>query len=105
MSVEATALTIEILKEIRDEIRQTNGRVDETNGRLDVTNARLDDLRDELGRRIVESETRTATAITDLAGTFREVEALLRRNTDLRPRVERCEAEIRELRRDLTERQ
>ena len=79
MSVEPTALTIEILKEIRDEIRKTNGRVDETN-------IRLTDLGNDLGRRIVESETRTATAIADLAGSVREVSALLRSQHDLEGR-------------------
>jgi len=33
-------LTIEILRGIRDEVRQTNARLDQTNARLDQTNAR-----------------------------------------------------------------
>jgi chromosome segregation ATPase len=87
-------LTLEVLKSIRDEVRQTNGRLDQTNARLDQTNERLDGLREELSRRIVESEVRTSTAIGDLAGTVREMTALLRNLVDLRPRVERCEQEI-----------
>ena len=80
-------LTLEVLKAIRDEVRQTNSR-------LDQANERLEGLREELSRRIVESEVRTSTAIADLAGTVREMTALLRNLVDLRPRVERCEHEI-----------
>lgn len=87
-------LTLEVLKSIRDEVRQTNARLDQANGRLDQTNERLEVLREELSRRIVESEVRTSTAIADLAGTVREMTALLRNLVDLRPRVERCELEI-----------
>lgn len=98
-------LTIEILKTIRDEIRTTNSRletmgadlgrrIDQTNSRLDETNSRLDTMGADLGRRIVESELRTATALTDLAGTVRDLTTLLRTQADLRPRVEKCEKDI-----------
>jgi hypothetical protein len=63
------------------------------------TNERLDDLRSELSRRIVESEVRTSTAITDLAGTVRDLTGVLRAQADLRPRVEKCERDIDDLRR------
>jgi len=33
---------VEVLKEIRDEVKGTNARLDQTNARLDQTNARLD---------------------------------------------------------------
>jgi tetrahydromethanopterin S-methyltransferase subunit G len=99
--MEPTDLTIEILKSIRDEVRQTNGRLDQTNGRLDQTNARLDQVNErvesglsEVSRRIVESEIRTSTAIAELAGTVREMTSVLRAQHDLRPRVERCERDI-----------
>jgi len=99
-------LTVRILSEIRDAVvqtnerlDQTNARLDQTNARLDQTNARLDQAREELGRRIVESELRTATAITELAGTMQGVQELLREQLDLRGRVERCEADIRDLKR------
>lgn len=97
-------LTLKVLIEIRDELRshggridQTNARLDQTNAKIDQTNARLDLVRDELGARIVESELRTATAITDLAGSVREVKVLLRDRLDLRDRVERCEQDIADL--------
>jgi predicted nucleic acid-binding Zn-ribbon protein len=94
-----TSLTVEILKQIRDEVRKTNERLDATNERLDATNARLEAMNDDLGRRIVESELRTATAITDLAGTVRELIGYLRAQADLRPRVEKCERDIADLQR------
>jgi len=103
-------ITIEILKDIRDAVRETNGRLDETNGRIDQMSARIDQTSqesqarfDELGRRIVESELRTATALTDLAGTVREMTSVLRAQGDLRPRLEKCERDIAELHRRLPE--
>ncbi|MBI2897335.1 MAG: hypothetical protein HYY06_27505 [Deltaproteobacteria bacterium] len=98
-------MMVAILREIRDEIRntrgdlskridETNARLEQTNARLEQTNARLEDVRDELGRRIVESEMRTASAITDLAGAVHSVRDLLRDRLDLRDRVDRCEHEI-----------
>lgn len=113
--METNDLTIEILKGIRDEAHQTNSRIDDTNSRLDQTNSRLDQtnsrldhlsdrvdlMRDELSRRIVESEIRTSTAITDLAGTVREMTAVLRQSYDLRPRVEQCEDDIKTIKRRL----
>lgn len=65
--------TLEVLKQIRDDGKrngertdETNARLNETNARINETNVRLESLRDDLGRRIVESELRTATAITEL---------------------------------------
>ena len=107
--MEPTDLTIEILKGIRDEIRMTrtelseridgmrdelSGRIDEVSGRIDEVSGRIDLLSD----RVVASEIRTATATTDLAGTVREMTSVLRAQHDLRPRVERCERDIADLR-------
>ncbi len=89
-----TDVTLEILKDIRTEIRQTR---QDLSVRLDQSNERLD----ELSRRIVESEIRTSTAITELAGTVHEMTGVLRTSHDLRPRVERCESEIVDLKRRL----
>jgi uncharacterized protein Yka (UPF0111/DUF47 family) len=89
--MEPTDLTIEILKDIRTEIRDT---------RQDLS-VRLDTMRNELSRRIVESEIRTSTAITELAGTVHEMTKVLRASHDLRPRVERCEHDIADLKRRL----
>ena len=90
-------LTIEILKDIRASVRETNSELGTLRASVRETNGELGTLREELSRRIVESEVRTATAITDLAGSVRDVAAALRSQHDLRPRVERCETEIAEL--------
>lgn len=74
------------LHEVRDEIRQTNVRLDQQGQRID-----------QQGQRIVESEIRTATAITELHGTMRDVHDWLKKQADLRDRVERCEREIDDL--------
>jgi chromosome segregation ATPase len=109
--MEPNDVTIHILREIRDEVHHTNERLDQTNerldkltGRVDETNGRIDTLREELSRRIVESEIRTSTAITELAGTVQEMTRVLRTTHDLRPRVERCEQDIVELRRQIGQR-
>ncbi len=101
-------LTTEILKGIRDEGRKTNERIEQTNERIEQTNSNLkslsdhvDQMRDELSRRIVESEIRTSTAITDLAGNVRDLVSILKQTNDLRPRVEQCEDDIKSIKRQL----
>ena len=83
--MEPVDIPVQILTDIRDEIRKTNERLDHTslcldatNERLDGTNERLELVRDDLGRRITESELRTATAIHEMAGTLGEVRDLLK---------------------------
>jgi predicted nucleic acid-binding Zn-ribbon protein len=101
--MESTDLTIEALKGIRHEVRELGTRVDGTNERLEAMStelrAEVHGMREELSRRIVESEIRTSTAIAELAGTVREMTSVLRASHDLRPRVERCEQEIVEMKR------
>jgi chromosome segregation ATPase len=103
--MEPADLTVQILREIRDEIHKTNEqldgvrnelsvRIDRTNERLDGTNERLEELRSELSRRIVDSEVRTATAITALAGAIGDVKQLLADRLDVQDRVARCEQDI-----------
>lgn len=99
--MEANDLTLEVLKQIRDEGMRNGERIDETNARLNETNARLETLRDDLGRRIVESEMRTATAITNLAGTVKELVTVIKEDRDLRSRVDRCEKDIASLKQRL----
>ncbi len=88
--------TLIVLKDIRNEIRQTNAGVDALRTEM---HEELGALRRELSGAIVESEMRTATAITALDGTVRDMTAVLRAQHDLRPRLERCEREIEELKR------
>ena len=95
--MEPENLTLAVLKQIRDAVTETNARLDQTNARLDQTNQRIDHLSDDLGRRIVESEMRTATALVQLATSVDGVRSLLARQLSLRGRVEQCEADIRDL--------
>lgn len=97
--MESDDLTIRVLIEIRDEIRSTNQRVDRTNERVDQLSEHVSGRIDNLTERVVESELRTSTAITELAGTIRGVHTLLVDRLDLRDRVDRCERDIDELKR------
>lgn len=105
-------LTVEILKSIRDEVRNNNARVDETNARLERLrtdlNQQLEQTRVDLSERIatthrhiVESENRVATVMAQLAGDLHAIKTLAveRRDKerDLRPRLEKCEADIQEI--------
>jgi len=82
--------TIEILKDIRDEIRGVRGEVRElradTNQRLEANNQRLDFV---------------ATTILDLAGQNRLVvrytKALAERRDDLEPRLSALESRVEKL--------
>jgi hypothetical protein len=110
----AIDITVEVLKDIRGELQQLRGETKgvraelqqlrgDTNARLDAVRGEVHDTGHDLGRRIVESELRTATALTDVAGTVRDMTGVLRAGADLRPRLEKCEQEIGELKRRLPE--
>ncbi|HEY1556503.1 MAG TPA: hypothetical protein VGF94_16825 [Kofleriaceae bacterium] len=99
MTVDNSGITIEVLKGIRDEIRETREEIRETNKRVDHMENRIDARFDVLTQRIVESESRTSTALAEVDGTMRDVRDLLRDRFDLRDRVERCERDIEELKR------
>ena len=66
---------------------------------LDALRQETNERLDTMARRIVESEVRTSSAIADLAGTVREMTGVLRAANDLRPRLDRCEHDIEELKR------
>lgn len=94
----ATDLTVEILKQIRDElittrtdlgsrIDQTNARLDQTNERLDQTNERLDQTNERLSA--------VADTLLELAGQQRFV---VRHLSALTERDRRLEADVDELR-------
>jgi hypothetical protein len=95
-ATETTDLTIGALKEMRQDIRDLGARVDGTNARLDTVCDEVHETREELSRRIVESEVRASTAIAELAGTVREMTGVLGAANDLRPRSERREHDIEE---------
>lgn len=103
-------LTLEILKQIRDNVAETNVRIDTLGDRLD---ARIDHLGDRLDARIdkldgtvrqladrqTESELRLATEIVALSHAVGGVRDLLREHLDERKRVDDHERRIRELER------
>jgi hypothetical protein len=76
--------TLLVISELRKEIAEVRAEVRKG----------LSELRDELVDRIDDSEHRTATAINGLAETMHEVLTVLRAQNDVRPRLERCEADI-----------
>ena len=88
---------VQILREIRDEVRQTNARLDQTNARLDVAVAGIDLTNTRLG--VVE------TTLVELAEQQRFVVRYLRTLSDrdgrldedvsaLQRRVERIELRL-----------
>ena len=99
--MEPTDITIEILREIRDEIRNTNGRIDGVRDELRATNNELRTTKDETNarfdtftRRQTETEIRLATEIIAVAGAVREVRDVLREDLALRARVDDHERRI-----------
>lgn len=90
-------VTVEVLKEIRDEVRKTNARLDQTSERL---GARLDETNERLGRlekRQVEAEIRLATELTAVVGAIHEVRDVLVEDRKLRSDVADHEVRIRRL--------
>jgi len=94
-------VTVQILIEIRDEIRSTNQRLDQTNQQLDQTRTELRAeialVRHDLGHEIRESELRSATRMIELTAATRDVYTMLTGQLALRDRVERCEHDIDDL--------
>ena len=103
---------IAVLKEIRDEVRQTNVRLDQTNARLESLEGRTEFLErrvtagfdklteqiDTVWRRQVESETRLATEVVSLANVTHEVKDLLvnANIAELKARVAKLEEQVSE---------
>ena len=102
--MESNELTIAVLREIRDSVRevragvdQTNALIDQTNARLEQTNDRIDQTNvrlDRLERRQVESETRIATELIEVANAVRNVKELLERQAADRGKLDDHERRI-----------
>jgi len=99
--MEANDITVEILKDIRDETRKTNERVDalevSLRGELKELRGDLTGLRGEvkeLRENAKETEIRLATELVAVAGAVREVRDLLREDLGLRTRVDDHERRI-----------
>jgi chromosome segregation ATPase len=102
------SLTLRVLIDIREELRETNKRLDQTRLELKDELSQLKDeisqtrveLKEEIGQNrseIVEVELRLATRFTELTAATRDTHSLLVDRFDLRDRMERCEREIEEL--------
>ncbi len=88
---DAANLTLEVLKQIRDEARKTNERIDQTNQRLDQTNQRLDQTNqrlDRLERRQNEAETRLATELLAVVGAIHELRDTIKDQLEVKKRVD-----------------
>ncbi len=96
-------ITIEILKEIRDGIRQTNVRLDETRSelseRIDLTRTELSGRMDQLQRRQTETEVRLATELVAVVGAVHSLKDALLDDRRVRHAVDDHEARIRALER------
>ena len=100
-------LTIHVLTEIRDEIRVLRTGLEDVRTELrtgleDVRTELRTELRTGLGElrhEIAEVDLRNATRMTELIATSRKTNEMLSEHLGLRDRVERCEADIAELKR------
>lgn len=94
-------LTMRVLEEIRDAVRDSNGRMDRhielTERRFEAVEQALEQGFDSVGRRIVEGEMRIATILTTLSGDLHQLATDAGSARQLSGRVDRCEQEIRKL--------
>jgi hypothetical protein len=92
-------MTVRILTEIRDEIRTTNLRLDQT--RIEVAALRSDMTSEILALRgeIVGVDLRNATRVAEQHHATMNLYEKLTGQLELRDRIERCEADIAELKR------
>jgi predicted nucleic acid-binding Zn-ribbon protein len=87
--------TLQVLREIRDELRKTNERLDGTNQRLERVEGRVESLE----RRQSEGEIRLASELVAVAKAVQEVRDLLRDNLTVQHRVDDHERRIAALER------
>lgn len=90
-------LTLEVLKEIRDELRGTKAEVRQTNERLDHLESSLGGRLDRLERRQSESEIRLATELVAVVGAVNQVRDLLAARLDFQDKVNDHERRLRAL--------
>ena len=92
--MEPTDITVQILREIRDGVNQTNARLDLTREEM---NARFGEVDARFGRfehRLTEAEIRLATELIGVAAAVSEVRDELRDERRLRARVDDHERRI-----------
>lgn len=99
-----TNLTVKILTEIRDAVRECHVRIDQTNQRLDLTNREMHQGFENLGgyvnalhSKVNEAEIRTATLMVGVSRSMDELRSELIKRHDLYGRMDRCETDIQVL--------
>ena len=92
-------ITVEILKDIRDEIRQTNVRLEGVSNALELTRTELGERMDQLQRRQTETEVRLATELVAVVGAVHTVRDAVLEDRRVRQTVDDHEARIRVLER------
>jgi chaperonin cofactor prefoldin len=104
-------LSLHVLQEIRDVVRDLKAHAEVTDRRFDAMDRRFDDMdrrfdvfREEVraefratNLRITESDVRHATQMTEVIGMMREMHGELVKADRLENRVSRCETDIAEL--------
>jgi predicted nucleic acid-binding Zn-ribbon protein len=102
--MEPVDLTLRILNEVRNDVRALKEQLDGHDARFDAIDRELagrfdtlDRRFDAVDRRQTEADVRTATALAEVAGTLRDLHAMVRDRLELRDRVDRCERDIADL--------
>lgn len=94
MAEDVGSLTVAILREIRDAVRETNTRVDslrsELSARIGATNERLD----RLEHHQIETDVRLSTELVALHEAVLDLARAVRADRDVRVRVEQHDARI-----------
>ena len=90
-------LTIEILKDIRSEIRSTNQRLDSANQRLDSTNQRLEAVESTLTHRLGAVESTLLDLAEQQRFVVRYTKAIAERDTRVEGRVSALETRVDKL--------
>jgi hypothetical protein len=97
MSMAGSDVTVEILRDIRDEIRGLRGEQVETNRRLDTNNERLAVVESTLNERLGVVETTLLDLAEQQRFVVRYTRAISERDARLEPRVSDLEARVDKL--------
>lgn len=92
-------ITVEILKQIRDEVRQTNGRLDQTNASLDHLRTEMGERFERAEKRQTDTEVRLATEIVAVVGAVNLAREAIIEDRQLRRQVADHEARLDSLER------
>lgn len=97
--MESSDITVQILIEIRDELRATNARVDGIVVEMQELRKELAQTRHDLSRRIDQTNRQLVSTETRLVTEISALRATVDVDRDLNNRLERVERDVAELRR------